>query len=254
MGLGDAIMATAQARKAKRENPDAHVIVGDGQTQHWSPVFDNNPNITPPESFDRAKAFWIRNHAGNRPYIDYRRTTPTNIVYREDFAPEPGEFFPNRVDTDFADQKLGDRKGFVVIEPHTKGSFSGNKEWLPERWEAVAEGLKDRGVVQVGPGQKRALRASERIVTPSFRWALAVLSRASLLITTDGALHHAAAALHVPAVVLWGARTHPTILGYPQHRNLYTGHGESCGSIAPCSHCRDAMKRITVEMVLEACR
>ena len=251
MGLGDAIMSTAAARRMKQENPSAHVVVGNGREMSWSPVFENNPNITPPERADRSKLEWVRNHAGNRPYIDYQRTSD-RIVYREDFSPEKGDFFPNPTDTKFAERFYGD---FVVIEPHTKGSFSGNKEWFPAAWQAVADGLARQGrrVIQLGQGQKRGLDGVERVVTPSFRWAMAVLQKASLLVTTDGAMHHAAAAVGTPAVVLWGARTHPKILGYPEHRNLYTGKGESCGSIAPCSHCREAMGRITVGMVLEAC-
>ena len=249
-------MATAQARRVKQENPDAHVVIGNGHELSWSPVFDNNPNITPPEKFDPKKALWVRNHAGSRPYIDYQRSTPTHIAYRDDFSPEPGDFFQNRVDTGFADRVLGKRTGFVVIEPNTKGSFSGNKEWVWDRWQFLANELVRGGrePVQLGAGQKKPLKGVERIITPSFRWALAVLSRASLVITTDGALHHAAAALKVPAVVLWGARTHPKVLGYAEHRNIYTGDGGSCGAIEPCQHCRDGMKQISVGAVLEASR
>ena len=138
----------------------------------------------------------------------------------------------------------------ILIEPHIKGSFSGNKAWFWDRWQDVANKLPN--VMQIGDRNKKPLKNVKRVHTGDFRQALAVVSQASLVITTDGALHHAAAALGKPAVVLWGARTHPKILGYDSHVNLYTGAGESCGSMIPCKHCEDAMKRITVEMVLEA--
>lgn len=255
MGLGDAIMATAEARRVKGTRPEAQIVIGNGRDIQWSPVFENNPNITLPEEFDPSRAVWVRNHIGSRPYIDYERTTATHLAYKLDFRPERGDFFPTAKEK-ARGWELAKGSGFAVIEPNTKGTFSGNKDWRLDRWQAVADGLIKEGsrVLQLGPAGKPALRGVERVITPSFRWAWEILSRASLVITTDGGLHHAAAAVSVPAVVLWGARTHPSVLGYPQHRNLYTGTGESCGSIAFCPHCRDAMLKITPEMALEACR
>jgi ADP-heptose:LPS heptosyltransferase len=92
----------------------------------------------------------------------------------------------------------------------------------------------------------------EHIVTPSFRVAISAMSGASLYIGPDGGLHHVAAALGIPAVVLWGGVASPKNLGYDFHTNIWHGD-EPCGTVnGICGHCKEAMAKITVEEVLEA--
>jgi ADP-heptose:LPS heptosyltransferase len=78
-----------------------------------------------------------------------------------------------------------------------------------------------------------------------------LLSKARFLVTTDGGLHHAAAALGKPAIVVWGGLVSPKILGYDSHINLHSGTA-SCGSTEPCPHCRKALDWVTVDMVVDA--
>lgn len=239
MGLGDDIMASAEARRIASTGKLAYM------GPNWSEVWENNPHITQ----DKAKGVLVSNRIGQRPYI--AGVTAANIIYREDHRAEPGGIFLTDNERKWAVEQISGP--FIIVEPHIKGSFSGNKAWIWDRWQEVANKLP-LPVVQIGLPHKRGLNGATRVKTGTFRKALALLDRASLLITTDGALHHAAAALNVPAVVLWGARTHPSILGYEAHENIYTGSGESCGAMAPCKHCVDAMKRITVDMVLDSAR
>ena len=65
--------------------------------------------------------------------------------------------------------------------------------------------------------------------TTTFRHALQVLSKAKLFVGTDGGLHHAAAALGIPSVVIWTGFTSPRHLGYDTHRNIHDG-SEPCGT------------------------
>lgn len=89
------------------------------------------------------------------------------------------------------------------------------------------------------------------IQTPDFWRACAILSRASAYVGHEGGLHHAAAALGIPGVVIFGGFISPETTGYDCHVNLFTG-GNACGNRTPCMHCRDAMNRITPEAVAEA--
>ena len=238
-------MASAWARRAKAKHPDKQVFVGKGRPE-WSVVWENNPNINKPDEFHKTgQEIWVENCTGFRPYI--KKVTATNIIYNEDHKAERGDIFLTEAEIEPFKQYAG----CVIIEPHVKGSFSGNKAWVWDRWQTVANAIP---CIQINERTKQGLRNAQRVHTGDFRQALAMLSQARLVVTTDGALHHAAAALGKPAVVLWGARTHPKVLGYESHTNLYTGEGESCGSMAYCQHCVDAMKRITPEMVIEACR
>ena len=80
---------------------------------------------------------------------------------------------------------------------------------------------------------------------------MTVLSRARSALIPEGGLHHGAAALGVPAVVLFGGFIPPAVTGYADHAN-FTGGATACGSLNKCLHCRDALEKITVEEVYNA--
>lgn len=89
------------------------------------------------------------------------------------------------------------------------------------------------------------------IRTATFRQACGALSGAKLYIGPEGGLHHAAAALGIPAVVIFGGFIHPRTTGYDLHTNLFVGD-EPCGSTNYCVHCVDAMASISVDEVFSA--
>jgi ADP-heptose:LPS heptosyltransferase len=105
-------------------------------------------------------------------------------------------------------------------------------------------------VVQFAVGRDR-LSGVRTLQTTSFRHSLAVLARAALVICPEGGLHHGAAAMGAPAVVLFGGFIPPQVTGYETHANL-TGGAKACGQLAPCQHCRAAMDAITVDAVIGA--
>lgn len=241
MGYGDSLIVTSIVRKAKEKFPDRPLVVGDGHRIHWCPVFDHNPrisrNITP-------DCVWIREVKGNRPYINYVESTPQRTAWNYGFHVKPGELFLTKQELDWQD------RGFVYIEPNVKGSFGGNKDWGFDNWQEVVNALPDVRFIQ---GAGRRLAGVEQRQTDSFRHACGLLSHADFFVGTDGGLHHAAAALGKRAVVVWGGLVPPSILGYDSHVNLCRA-SRWCGSIAPCLHCRQAMQKITVDMVIDAIR
>lgn len=180
---------------------------------------------------------------GRRPYIDYQKTRPGKIVFNYDYKVEPGEIFFDPAELRHA------QEDFIYIEPNVKGTFSGNKDWGFERWQQVVNALPYRFI----QGKGRRLEGVEQVQTTSFRDACALLGRARLFVGTDGGLHHAAAALGKPAVVVWGGLAPPSVLGYDSHTNLHSG-ASACGSYEACEHCKQALSRITVEMVVDAIR
>ena len=75
-------------------------------------------------------------------------------------------------------------------------------------------------------------------------------SYAKCIVTTEGGLHHVAAALSVPAVVLYGNFISPDQTGYAGQTNIYTGQpGNPLGSIKNDKRCQDAMESINVATV-----
>lgn len=247
-GYGDELMATSLVRGAAARGK--RIALGDGRRILWGPysaeIFKNNPNVAPPGS-ERAKDVeWLQYYKGRRIYNVGRGD---HWVWNYDFKPKPGEIFLDPEEIEFAQTV---EPGFIVIEPNVpwKKAQATNKDWGFARYQAVADRLMQAGhvVAQFAVGRDR-LSAARTITTPSFRHSMAVLQRAALVICPEGGLHHAAAAMGTPAIVLFGGFIPPEATGYAMHTNL-TGGAKACGKIAPCAHCRAAMDAITVDDVL----
>ena len=235
-------MATADARLA-HEKWGTRVVFGDGRRWFWSEVFEGNPIIAKKSELGQDEKFaWVSNYPQNRPYI--AEIIPGRFIYRQDYRVTPGEIF-------LSDDENRPSGNYIVVEPNVKPDMTGpNKKWPWDRWVSLVKRL-DADVVQLGTSQ-RLLKRARHINTPTFRSALGWLAGAKLLITTDGALHHAAAAMGIPAVVLWGGAASPVNLGYAGHINIWHG-AEPCGTYnAECPHCKAAMASITVDEVLKA--
>ncbi len=215
-------------------------MVGDGQRIHWSEVFDGNPRMTKEITPD---AVWVRSWPGFRPYLDRLKSTKEHQAYKPDFRVERGELYLT------IDEVNHKQRDFVYIEPNVKTEvFGENKNWSFSRWQQVVERCHSVRFVQ---GRGRRLRGVEQVETGTFRSASGLLLHADLFVGTDGALHHAAAALGKPAIVVWGGVASPLNLGYDSHINLHDGN-KPCGSFKPCQHCRKALDSITVDMVVNA--
>lgn len=91
------------------------------------------------------------------------------------------------------------------------------------------------------------------VETKTAREAFAVLSWSRLFVGCEGALHHAAAAFNVRAVVLWSEFISPIFTGYQTQRNLRSTNAV-CGSRMPCPSCAASMAAITVDEVIKAVR
>lgn len=251
MGLGDQIMATGMARGAASRGK--RVAFGDGRRILWDinseKIFRGNPNIAWPGNEGRSDLEWIPYYKGHR---IYNRQDGDRWIWNLDFRAMPGEVFLTDYERESA-SRFG--QGFVVIEPHVESwkSIAPNKDWGFRKYQEVADCLIAMGheIVQFQyPKGGPILRGAHPVPTASFREALAVLAQAGLYIGPEGGLHHGAAAVGIPAVVLFGGFIPPTVTGYTSHANL-TGGADACGSLKPCEHCRKAMDAISVEEVVE---
>ena len=243
MGIGDSILSTAEARYYN-EKTGLPVVFANTKTKkvYWDEMYENNPRILRnPEP--GQKVVVVENIPNRRPYITLG--TPERYYYNLEFKAEPGELYLTE------EEKASCIKGAVIVEPNTKDyGFSSNKAWPWERWQELVKRL-DLPWVQLGPPEAKSLDGVQRVVTKTFREALGYINGASLVVTTDGAMHHAAAALNVPAVVLWGGLAPHTVLGYDSHTNICKTD-RVCGSFHACAHCSDAMNAITVDEVAKA--
>ncbi len=255
MGLGDNLMAAGMAKGAAARGK--RIAFGNGSNILWDQnseqIFRNNPNIASPGDEADDDLEWIHFYKGHRIYNrhDYAKD---KWIWNYDFKPMPGEIFFNDEELAFADKAA---QNFIIVEPYVPEykSCATNKTWPLIRYVHVVELLKRKGVsVQQFRNSGSPLPGVGTIKAPSFRHALAVLSRASLYIGPEGGLHHGAAAVKIPAVVIFGGFIPPQVTGYDSHTNMTGDSEKACGSLGPCSHCKQAMESIKVKHVYHAAK
>jgi hypothetical protein len=245
MGSGLARGAAARGRR---------VAFGDGRRIIWGghcrEIYRNNPNVAPPGSEGAGDLEWISYHPGRRGYV---KSGGGRFVFNPDFAAPRGEFFFDATEEAEAERAAEGARGFILVDAYIPPKpQSQNKRW--HGWQAVADHLRrlELDVRQFRrPDGSGMLAGVPGIETKSFRAAAAALARAGLYMGPEGGLHHAAAAVDLRAVVLFGGFISPLTTGYEGHVNFFTG-GEACGSLRPCGHCRKAMRAIAPEAVVEA--
>lgn len=275
MGYGDSIMATGRAR-VLHEALGLKVAIGDGAAVRWCEVYENNPRLASAADVAAGQPVtWLVDHPGNRPYLDYeamlrsvgageatgwqRRRALRRCrarLFRDAFAPVAGELWLTEAERAWPAELFATaRKPVVVVNPDVKRRASPNKDWGLDNWRRLAALLSPRfALVRLGPTPSLPkIPGIAQVMTPSFRLGCAVLARAAAYVGHEGGLHHAAAALGVPGVVIFGGFIAPRITGYGVHVNLWGGGAETpCGRLDACPHCAQAMRAIAPETVAAA--
>jgi hypothetical protein len=247
VGFGDEIIGSGLARGLHAKGKRA--AFGDGKRIIWGPwceeIYRHNPNIAPPGSEGSADLQWIDYYKGHRYYnkLDKERG---KWIWNYEFKVQPGEIF--------FDGWFEPVEDFIYVEPNVPWhkSVAVNKDWGLANYQAVVDRLVNDGydVVQSDHGRDR-LQGVRIVKTPKFRDALYLLSHARVALLPEGGLHHGAAALRVPAVVIFGGFIPPSVMGYDSHINL-TGGAKACGSLHKCGHCKHALSQISIGEVYYA--
>lgn len=234
-------MAAGEAEAIHRARRVPVVIVDRHNRIQWSELYEGLDFI-----LRRHQRHSIRlvNAPGTRPYIVDK--TPTRWLWKR-YTPKPATIVFKPEERQFAQPFAG----AIMLEPNVKEQAHANKAWPFERWQTVAAQLLAAGhrVVQCVPPGARVLRGVEVAHTPSIRHACAVLAVVKSFAGTEGALHHAAAAVSCQAVVLWSEFIDPSVTGYAYQVNLRKAF-RTCGARTPCATCAESMARITVAEVV----
>lgn len=255
MGFGDELMALGEAQ-ALRSATGLPVRILDAQGGvRWSEVWMDQEAIAQPGDHPRRYAA-IVNGPNARPYIDHWgkwQGQPCSVFAKDWRARDYRASY--KLDAIQEVLKVSYEKQFsdyVIVEHRPKGSASPNKGWSSDGMSLVVKGLRARGVRAIHAVANFGEPAAdvEEIVTDSFNHALALMAGALGYIGIEGGLHHAAAALRKPAVVIWGGFSRLESTGYPDHENVGTDGADGCGRWAPCPHCAELMGRITPGNVL----
>lgn len=249
MGWGDELMVTGRARVLQESDPQRRrVRVTHGVRSGWHESWENNPRIAHPS--EEGSFLELPARIDNlRPYC--KAKYDDRWVWQPHQAPV-GELYFSAEEAYFGEKHAG----LVIIEPHIKRGASPNKQWGEKRWAWLAELLIDAGLplAQFVYGGMETLRGVRRIHTHSMRQAAAVMARARAAVLPEGGLHHVAAAVGCPAVVLFGGYISPEVSGYATQRSLFVKtdqHPLGCGLRWPCKHCGQAMASITPQQVAQ---
>ena len=267
MGVGDEIMAAGHAQVAHDGDPSRQVAICDDQWRpRWHEIWAGNPVIASPKDvLTGTPAQFIQNAANCRPYIQYPFTRETGWRFTDWRARDHvGRVYLTDAERQFGEALRGDGP-FVVIEPWVAPKATPNKIWPCVRYARVVDACGDLRFVQPIYENRRPLPGAVA-VEANIREACALLAASEGYVGPEGGLHHAAAALGKPAVVIFGGFMDPEVTGYPSQTNL-TGRAqpagprgrprppvEVCGNFLPCDHCRACLDRITVDQVVAAVR
>jgi ADP-heptose:LPS heptosyltransferase len=129
-----------------------------------------------------------------------------------------------------------------------------NKQWYPERFQAVVDSLhREIEFVQIGSKNDPLLENTLDLRgKTSVRESAAILSQARLFVGIEGFLMHLARAMECPAVIVFGGRTAPWQCGYTCNVNLYSALScAPCWLWNRCDYGRACMDMITVDHVTD---
>lgn len=237
MGWGDEIMASGEAWAIHKQTGRQVRILD----RHGAP---RRHDAWRGLSFiDPAGPVSITNGGQVRPYIDWSRSTAERwalIPYR----PKPGQISLAGLDDRY--RRAGE--GRILIEATIKAGAMPGKQW--PHWAALVAAAPRLPWLQCEHGGP-LLPGVKAIRTPDFHAAAAVLATCHAAILPEGGLHHAAAALGTPAVVIFGEAASPASTGYAEQTSLYRDTGNA-GWRIPHPAAIAAMEDISAAEALKA--
>ena len=252
-GYGDEIVAAGQAQRIHDTYGSRVQICGLDGTPRWHPIWEGNPIIARPEE-PFVHGQFLESGPGCRPYIVYPFDERTGWTFNKDFKCRDhiAKLYLTDPERQRGEQARARYGPHVLIEPYTKHQ---NFRWPIERWDALVKACPDLTFVQHTHRESIPVMGAHQ-EPATFREACGLLTGCDLYVRSESGLCHAAAALGIPQVTLFGGCMDPDVMGYyPQQTVIAdTGDGSPCGRWLPCAHCHEAMRRITVAQVVEAMR
>jgi len=254
VGWGDELVAAGQAQRLFDADPSTRIaIVGMDAQPRWHEIWLGNPIIASPA--DVAKGEPVRsvmNGPNCRPYIVPPFTKETGWTFNQAFRCRDhiARIYlthEERARGEVAYEKYGP---YVLIEPFTKHV---NFRWAHARWAELVAAHPDLVFVQ-HTHKDSELVPGAHYERATFREACGLIASACAYVRSESGLCHAAAALGIAQVTLFGGCMDSTVMGgYPGQECLVDDDPASpCGAWLACEHCSAAMGRITVERVSDA--
>jgi hypothetical protein len=259
LGFGDELVAAGQAQRLFDEQGKRVLIVDEHGSPRWHPMWAGNPVIVNPNTDPDAGRPWLftrlRSGPHCRPYIVYPFTQQTGWTFNASFRCR--DHLARIYLTDAERQRGIDARArygpYILIEPFTKHV---NFRWALDRWAALVAACQDRLTFLQHTHADSVLVPGARPEPATFREACGLIASADAYVRSESGLCHAAAALGVPQVTIFGGCMDPDVMGgYPGQMVLADRQeGSPCGSWLSCAHCARIMGALAVDEVASALR
>lgn len=258
-GLGDCLMLTPALRSIKTFFNDRKIVVYCSQTTHFE-ILKGNPFIYyyADDSFyeKNIDKFYAPDVYNILPSLIYPKKISKiichllNTIEVEDKL----DLFLSQEEIEFGKEFKSNYCPFICINPTSK--CSKNQEWPEHKWVQLVEKAKTKGfnIVQVGLKEENLIKDCIDLREKfTLRESLSVLNSSIGFIGVDSFWSHAASALNVPAIVLFGDST-PEIWGHENNINIYKKYDCSpCFELLygqTCPYNKKCMNDIEVNEVL----
>ena len=250
MGFGDQLIAAGLAEELYNEDPSlGPVTITDCHgTPRMQPLWEGNPAI----GFGRRR---VKCGKGCLPYLEYPYSLETGLTFSKTYraADHRGHIYLTEQELDRGRQARKTYGHYILIEPSPTDRKNVNRAWPLDSWERMITRLQrtlNYPIVQFDHPHAARLSGIPAIASPTFRDACGLIASAHLVVSLEGGIPFACAALDVPAVVLWGGCVSAPTLAYPEQVNIVDGDPQTpCGSLKPCDHCTVAWRKFDPDMI-----
>lgn len=217
----------------------------------WHDIWRDNPIIATPDGIAAGEPVRVVvNGPGCRPYIKYPFTAESGWAfdYRFKARDHVAKIYLTPRETYYG-QFLRQQHGpYVLIDP---GSKHQNLRWPVEHWTALVASRPELTWIQhTWPGGPDVIPGCRAISTMTFRAACGLVASARVYIRGESGMLHAAAALGVPSVAIWGGCMSFDVMGGYETQIAVGVRMPPCGRYLPCEHCAATMRAITIDEVL----
>lgn len=264
-GVGDAILLTPALRKLKQNRPSDRLIVYCEKPSHLE-VLKNNPYVNSLRMLTRITALSLR--LFRRPV----RVAPLGnmrpgILYDVHASHIIGSLIGITLDNTKPELYLTDREEALAkamlekvahprIAIHTTSNFT-SKNWMQSEWAALVGRNTGYRFVQIGGANEKLVEGAVDMMGTPLRVAFALIGACDALVGVDSAMAHAATAMGIPSVVLFGASS-SAVYGHIGNIALSANSDVRCPPClellfeADCPFDNKCMRAINAEVVSRA--
>jgi ADP-heptose:LPS heptosyltransferase len=244
-GVGDSLLSTPTFRTLKEQYPDCKISVLCTNATHYD-VFKYNPDIDKllklPKWVTKLNEviLYFLFKMVDYEWLSYGLLRPS-LYYQKPAAKIVGELLNIEVKNTKpyiyltlneeieARRIVSQYKNPIAINPTSRTTK--NQEWSLEQWERLVKKMPDVTFIQLGLKDETYIQgAIDYRGKTSLRMSIAMLKYMKGFVGVETFLGHAAVAVDVPSVILFGP-SNPAIWGYDSNHNIY----KSCA----CSPCVD---------------